>query len=180
MAMIYLLCTTVVFPYWDKLSEVSGKIEMQTKRLTNYRKILRGQDTVRAALEETQRQLSTAEKGLLANKSDSLASAEFQGLIKQLAMTQGLNLLRTEVLPVKPVSAEYARLSARLEFSGSIDRLVSLMASFDSGERILCVEEMRVSPTQMNNPKKKDVRVTMTVSALKNLAPSVVPAAGKS
>lgn len=179
-AMIYLLCTTVVFPYWDRLAEISQKIEVQTKRLTNYRKILRGQDNVRAALEETQRLLATAEKGLLANRSDSLASAEFQGLIKQLAMTQSLNLLRTEVLPVKPVSSEYARLSARLEFSGSIDRLVNLLTSFDSGERILFVEEMRVSPTQINNPKKKDVRVTMTVSALKNLAPSVAPVDRKS
>lgn len=179
-AMIYLLCITVVFPFWDRLAETSEKIEVQTKRLRNYRKILRGQDTVKAALEETQRQLATAEKGLLTNKSDSLASAEFQGLIKHLTMTQSLNLLRTEALPVKPVSPEYARLSARLEFSGSIDRLVNLLTSFDSGERILFVEEMRVSPTQINNPKKKDVRVTMTVSALKNLAPSVAPADSKS
>jgi Tfp pilus assembly protein PilO len=177
--MLYVLCTAVVFPYWDKLAETSGNIQMQTKRLTNYRKILRGQDTVRAALEETQRQLSTAEKGLLANRSDSLAAAEFQGLIKQMSIAQGLNLLRTEVLPAKPVSAEYAKLSARLEFSGPIDRLVNLLASFDSGERILCVEEMRISPTQISNPKKKDVRVTMTVSALKNAAPSVSPPAAK-
>ncbi len=179
-AVIYVLGTTLVFPYWDKLSETSENIEVQTKRLVNYRKILRGQDTVKAALEETQRQLSTTEKGLLANKSDSLAAAEFQGLIKQLSTAQSVNVLRTEVLPVKAVSPEYGKLSARLEFSGSIDRVVNLMASFDSGERILFVEEMRISPTQINNPKKKDVRVTMTICALKSLEPVVAPPSKKS
>lgn len=179
-AVIYVFFTTVVFPYWDKLSETSEKIEVQSKRLMNYRKILRGQDTVKTALEATQHQLATAEKGLLANKSDSLGAAEFQGLIKQLSVAQSLNMLRTEVLPAKAVSTHYGKLSARLEFSGSIDRLVNFLASFDSGERILFVEEMRISPTQINNPKKKDVRVTMTISALKSLEPSVKAPARKS
>jgi len=178
-AVLYLFCNSLIFPYWDKLSEAAGSIDIQTKRLLNYQKILLGQDTVKAALNEAQRQVSTAEKGLLTSKTDSLAAAEFQGLVKQLSSAQALNVVRTEALPVKPVSPEYGKVAVRMEVSGSISSLVDFLASLDAGERIICVEEMRISPTHINAPKKKDVRVTMTLSALKNLEPSLALPAKK-
>jgi hypothetical protein len=153
---------------------------MQTKRLANYRQILLGKDTVKAALSEAQLQVSGAENGLLNNSSDSLAAAEFQGLVKQLSIAQSLAILRTEALPVKPISGEYGKLSVRLEVSGPIDRFVGLMASFDATEKTMFVEDMRISPTHINVAKKKDLRATLTVSALKRLDRSVTPVVKKS
>lgn len=179
-AVFYFACTLLIFPYWDRLSESRERLDMQTKRLANYRKILLGKNTVKAALSEAERQVSDAEKGLLSNSSDSLAAAEFQGLVKQLSTAQSLTILRTEALPVKPISREYGKLSVRLEVSGPIDRFVGLMASFDASEKTMFVEDMRVSPTHINVPKKKDLRATLTVSALKRLDRSVTPAVKKS
>ena len=122
-AVIYFACTLMIFPYWDRLSESGERIDAQTKRIVELRKILLGKNTVKAALSEAQRQLSDAEKGLLGNSSDSLAAAEFQGLVKQFSSAQSLTILRTEALPVKAVSREYGKLSVRLEVSGPIDRL---------------------------------------------------------
>jgi len=176
----YFACTLLIFPYWDKLSESGDRVDMQTKRLANFRKILLGKDTVKAALNEAQRRVSEAEKGLLDNTSDSLAAAEFQGLVKQLSTAQALAILRTEALPVKLISGEYGKLSVRLEVAGPIDRFVGLMASFDAAGKTMFVEDMRVSPTHINVPKKKDLRATLTVSALKRLDRSVTPAGKKS
>src|SRR5688572_22089407 len=81
---VYVLCTMLVFPYWDKLAEASESIDPQTKRVLNYKRILLTQNTVKTALQEVRRQVSEAEKGFLVNKSDSLASAEFQGVLRQL------------------------------------------------------------------------------------------------
>ena len=179
-AVVYFACTLLIFPYWDKLSESRERIDSQAKRLVNYRKILLGKDTVKAALSEAERQLSDAEKGLLTNSSDSLAAAEFQGLVKQLSTAQSLAILRTEALPVKPISREYGKLSVRLEVSGPIDRFVALMASFDASEKTMFIEDMRVSPTHINAPKKKDLRATLTVSALKRLDRPITPVVKKS
>jgi len=179
-ALLYFACMLLFFPYWDRLSESGERIDTATKRLANYRKILLGKDTVKAAWNEAERQVSDAEKGLLSNHSDSLAAAEFQGLVKQLSTAQSLTILRTEALPVKPVSHEYGKLSVRLEVSGPIDRFVGLMASFDASEKTMFVEDMRISPTHINAPKKKDLRATLTVSALKWLARPVTPAVKKS
>lgn len=177
---LYLACTFLIFPLWNRLARSSEQIEILTKRLGNYRKILLGQNTVKAALGEAQRHLSEAEKRLLNNSSDSLAAAELQGLLKQLSNAQSLPILRTEALPVKAIGNEYGKLSVRLEVSGPIDRLVGLMASFDSGDKTIFLEDMRISPTHINVPKKKDVRATLTVSALKRLDRSVAPTAKKS
>ena len=174
-SVVYVVCTMLLFPYWDELAEASANVDAQTKRVLNYQKILLTQDTLRTALQEARKQLSEGEKGFLVNKSDSLASAEFQGLLRQLSGAQSLNVVRTEVLPVKPVNREYGKVAARLEVSGPLDRLVAFLASLSAGERILFVEEMRISPTSFNIPKKKDVRVTLTVSAMKFLEPVVAP-----
>jgi Tfp pilus assembly protein PilO len=172
---LYIFCTLLLFPYWDSLTEISGMIDTQAKRVVNYQKILLTQNSVRASLQDARKQVSDAEKGLLVNKSDTLASAEFQGVLRQLSAAQSLNVARTEVLPVKPMDQEYGKLAARLEVSGSLDRFVAFLASLNASERILFVEEMRISPTSFNIPKKKDVRATLTVCALKFLEPTVVP-----
>jgi hypothetical protein len=172
---VYVLCTFLLFPYWDHLTQATDNIDAQTKRVLNYKKILLTQNTVRAALQDARKQVTEAEKGFLVNKSDSLASAEFQGVLRQLSGAQSLNVVRTEVLPVKPVNREYGKLAARLEVSGPLDRFVAFLASLSVGERLLFIEEMRISPTSFNIPKKKDVRATLTVSAMKFLEPAVVP-----
>ena len=177
---LYLACTLVIFRVWDRLAQSSEQIEIQTKRLVNYRKILLGQNTVKAALGEAQRQVSEAEKRLLNNSSDSLAAAELQGLVKQLSNAQSLPILRTEALPVKAISKEYSKLSVRLEVSGPIDQLVGLMASLDASEKTMFLEDMRISPTHINVPKKKDVRATLTVSALKRQERPLAPLTKKS
>jgi len=179
-AVLYFACTLLIFPYWDSLSETTEEIELQTKRLTNYRKILLGKDTLEAAFSEVQQQVSDAEKRLLSSASDSLAAAELQGLVKQLAVGQSIPVLRNEALPVKPVSKEYGKLSVRLEVSGPIDRLVALMAGFDASEKTLFVEDARISPTHINAPKQKEVRATLTVSALKVLERPIAPQSKKS
>jgi Tfp pilus assembly protein PilO len=166
------LMWSVVLPFWDSMSQSGGSIDLQGKRLTNYRRILRGQTTVEAALDSAQKQMSTWEARLLVNKTDALAIAEIQGLVKDLVLSQKMTFRRSDLLPAKMVSNEYTKVSARIEIMGTIDQFVNLLLSFETGPRILFVEESRVSPVQVMNPRNKQVMVTLTVSGLKIVDPS--------
>ena len=177
-ALIYLLGQYYVFPSWDALKEASGRIDIQSKRVLNYRKILRGQETVKAVLDSARQQTSSIEAGLLTSRSDSLANAEIQGLIKELAGAQGLNLRRSDVLPVKRVSPEYGKVSTRVELMGSIDQLLNFLVNFQSAVKILFIEEMRISAVQIGNPKEKQIVATLLISALKFVEPAS-PASNK-
>jgi Tfp pilus assembly protein PilO len=169
----YLMMQHYILPYWDSLGTTSEKIEILSKRVTQYRRILKGQDSVKAALETVRRQASSMESGLLNSRADALANAEIQGLVKDLAVSKGMTFRRSDLLPVKPVSPEYSKVSTRVEVLGAINQLVDFLVSFESSQRILFVEEMRISPVQMGNPKNKQVLATLMVSGLKNTDKSV-------
>jgi Tfp pilus assembly protein PilO len=165
----FVLIQYLILPYWDSLGTASEGIEAQSKRVTQYRRILKGQASVKAALEAVHRETFQMENGLLKSRADGLATAEIQGLVKDLAVSKGMTFRRTDLLPVKPVSPEYTKVSTRIEVLGAINQLVELLVSFESSPKILFVEEMRVSPLRLGNTKDKQVLATLLVSGLKNI-----------
>ncbi|MSO23515.1 MAG: hypothetical protein EXQ58_09745, partial [Acidobacteria bacterium] len=78
----FYLADSYLLPYWDSLGQTSEKIQIDAKRVTSYRRLLHGQDSVKAALEAAKQQAVSIERGLLENESDALATAEMQGLVK--------------------------------------------------------------------------------------------------
>jgi Tfp pilus assembly protein PilO len=164
----YLVVQQYLLPYWEALGTVPEKIAIQSKRVTQYRRILKGQDSVKAALDMARRQASLMESGLLTSKADALANAEIQGVVKDLAVSKGMSFRRSDLLPVKAISPEYSKASTRIEVQGAINQLVDFLVSLEGDQRILFVEEMRISPVQMGNQKNKQVVATLMVSGLKN------------
>jgi Tfp pilus assembly protein PilO len=156
-----------VLPYWDSLAESSEKIEIQSKRVTSYRRVLGGKDSVKAALATAQKEHANIEESLLGSKTDALANAEIQGLVKELATSKGMSPRRSDVLSVKIVSPEYTKVSTRIEITGTIDQFVALLAAFETAAKILFVEELKINPVQVGNPKNKQIMATLMVSALK-------------
>jgi len=178
--LFFFLADAYLLPYWDSLGERAEKIEIDSKRVASYRRILHGQDSVKAASEAVKQQTASIENGLLENRSDALATAEMQGLVKELVLSKGLSLSRSDLQPVKSLSTDYSRVSTRVELAGSIDQFVSLLASIETGEKILSVDEVRLVPASPGNPKNKNVVISLVISALKLSEPGREAAAKRS
>ena len=178
--LFFFLADAYLLPYWDSLGERAEKIEIDSKRVASYRRILHGQDSVKAALEAVKQKTASIESGLLENRSDALATAEMQGLVKELVLSKGLTLTRSDLQPVKSLSTDYSRVSTRVELAGSIDQFVSLLASIETGEKILSVDEVRLVPASPGNPKNKNVVISLVISALKLSEPGREAAAKRS
>jgi len=178
--LFFFLADAYLLPYWDSLGERAEKIEIDSKRVASYRRILHGQDSVKAALEAVKQKTASIESGLLENRSDALATAEMQGLVKELVLSKGLTLARSDLQPVKSLSTDYSRVSTRVELAGSIDQFVSLLASIETGEKILSVDEVRLVPASPGNPKNKNVVISLVISALKLSEPGREAAAKRS
>ena len=133
----------------------------------NHRRVLGGQDTVKATLEESYKQVALMESGLLTSRTDALGGAEIQGLVKDMAVSKGMVFRRSDLLPVKNISPEYSKISTRIEVHGNIHQLVDFLVSLGSSPTILFVEEMRISPAQMGDLKNKQVVSTLLISGLK-------------
>jgi Tfp pilus assembly protein PilO len=178
-AVLFIGTKWLVFPFLDSVSDLPATVNSQTKRMVNYRRVLLGTDSVRAALEAAQKQTAVMESGLLSGRTSALANAELQGLVKEMALGKGLTLRRSDSAPSKAVSLEYEKVSIRVEFQGNIDQLVGLLAAMETSPRILFLEEIRVTPISYGNPKNKQVNSTLTISAIKYLDTGGVSAGPK-
>ena len=178
--LVYYMANSFLFPYLDSSSATTEKTEIYAKRVTSYRRLLRGQDSVKAAFEETLRQVASAEMGLLENNSDALANAELQGLIKEMVRAKGLNFRRSDLLPVKIVSPEYSKVSTHIEMTGNLDQVVALLTGLETAPQILFIEELRISPIELNNPRNKKVTASLMISGLKRAQPASTLPANKS
>jgi Tfp pilus assembly protein PilO len=168
---VFFLADSYLLPYWDTLGESREKIQVNARRVASYRRVLHGQDSVKAALEAVKQKTHSIEEGLLKSETDALATAEMQGIVKQMVLAKGLTLRRTDLQPVKSISSDYSRVSTRVELAGAADQLVSLLAAMETSENILAVEEIRVSPAESGGTKNKNLVVNLVVSALKRIEP---------
>jgi Tfp pilus assembly protein PilO len=169
---IFFLADSYLLPYWDSLGESREKIQVDARRVASYRRVLHGQDSVKAALEAVKQKTHSIEEGLLKSETDALATAEMQGIVKQMVLAKGLTLRRTDLQPVKIISSDYSRVSTRVELAGAADQLVSLLAAMETAENILAVEEIRITPAEAGGTKNKNLVINMVVSAIKRIEPA--------
>ncbi len=178
---LYLLLDLLLLPFWDSLAETRANAEFQARRVGNYRRMLQEQDRTRSELDRFRRRAQSLEQGLLESPGDALAGAEIQGLVRDVAAAQGLAIQNSALAPVKPLGSHYRKVSTRISLSGGIHQWADFVAAMGSGPRILFVEDLRISPVRVDDPRNKDVRVTLSVSALKRAEPEQAgkdPAAG--
>jgi Tfp pilus assembly protein PilO len=169
---VFFLADSYLLPYWDSLGDAREKIQVDARRVASYRRVLHGQDSVKAALEAVKQRTHSIEQGLLKSEPDALATAEMQGIVKQMVLAKGLTLRRTDLQPVKSISSDYSRVSTRVELAGAADQFVSLLAAMETAENILAVEEIRISPAQTGGTKDKNLVINLVVSALKRIGPA--------
>ena len=168
---LYLLLDLAVLPYWDSLGETRANAEFQARRVRNYRRMLQQQDRTRSELDQLRQRTESLEQGLLDSAGDALAGAEIQGLVKDIAAAHGLTIQNSNLEPVEKISSQYSKVSTRISLSGGIHQWVDFVAAMGSGPEILFVEDLRIAPVRANDPKNKDIRVTLSVSALKRAQP---------
>lgn len=168
---LYLLLDLLLLPFWDSLAETRANAEFQARRVRNYRRMLQQQDRTRSELDRFRRRARSLEQGLLDSPGDALAGAEIQGLVRDVAAAQGLAIQNSDLAPLEPLGPHYRKVSTRIRLSGGIHQWADFVAAMGSGPKILFVEDLRISPVRVDDPGNKDVRVTLTVSALKRAEP---------
>ena len=169
--LLYLPVDLVILPWWDSRSEEAEKTRIQEKRLVNYQRILKDNGAFEDEFPRIRQQVADLEKGLLDSDSNSLAGAEIQGLVRNMAIGIGLVVHSTDLLAEQKVNDQYTKISTRILLRGSIDHLVSFLVALETGQKLLFLEEVQIDPTHQNVPKEKKIRATLRLSGLKYSEP---------
>jgi len=160
---VFLLADFGVLPLYDAAQTSSAGIEKQELTLRRYQRWVAGAASQQAAQKAAQEKLSTAEAGLLASSSESMADAEWQRVVRELAQQQGLELTSSEVLRIEKLSPDYALVTGRVALAAHLYQLVGLLVALANSPKLLDATSLAVR-SLAGDPQER-LQIEMTVSA---------------
>jgi hypothetical protein len=161
---LFLVVQLGVLPLFDKMRGTPREVGEQELMLRRYQRLVAestSQGRIRAAAEA---RLKDLESGLLESASPSLANAEWQRLMRDLADQKGLELGSSEVLRVEGLSSDYAMVLGRVQLRCRLDQLVDLLVALATSPKLLRATALKVSALQ-GDPQKR-LQVELTIGAL--------------
>ena len=174
-AALFLIVQFGVFPLLDRSAEGEVVVPQKESALRRDQRLLAQAEGEQARIAVAQDRLKALEAGLLESPSPSLANAEWQRLVGQLADSKGIELGSSEFLRTQDLGSGYALVTGRVQFRCRLDQLVDFLVAVGSAPKLLAVTGMALSAVQGDPEKRLTVELTIG-AATRAVAPSAAPA----
>ncbi len=158
---LFLVVQLGVLPRLDEMRGTPREVGEEELMLRRQQRLVaesKSQGGIRAAAEA---RLKDVESGLLESASPSLANAEWQRLMRDLADQKGLELGSSEVLRVEGLSSDYAMVLGRVQLRCRLDQLVDLLVALATSPKLLGATALKVSALQGDPQKRLQVELTI-------------------
>jgi len=116
-----------------------------------------------AVLKQARAELATREAGLLKADTKEQAEAVLLEQVQDIAKANGIDARGNQGFREKLLGADYAEVSATVNFTCGIEQLVNLLASLADEPEILATEDLRMTG---GADKKKNVQVQLSVTGV--------------
>jgi hypothetical protein len=127
---LLLFFAITVAPVWSLNSEYQHRIDDLSARLKHAKAIARQDSELRQRYSDV-RQAQRSQGFILESRSEALAAAELQRIIKDIADTHETNLVSTQILPAA-TEDELTRVSLRAHLSGPFENIVKMVYDLES------------------------------------------------
>ncbi len=174
---LFLVLNFIVFPLLGRLTYDAGAVGQQEVTLRRYQRLLSDAELKKTQRAAAQDRLKGLEAGLLESPSTSLANAEWQHLVGELADSKGIELGSSEFLRVQNLSPEYSLLIGRVQFRCRLDQLVDFLVATATSPKLISVNRMTISGSQ-GDPQKR-LNVQLMVGAAVRAVRAVKRASGE-
>ena len=169
---LFLVLNFIAFPLLGRLTYDADAMGQQEVTLRRYQRLLSDAELKKTQLVAAQDRLRGLEAGLLESPSTSLANAEWQHLVGELADSNGIELGSSEFVRVQNLSPEYSLLIGRVQFRCRLDQLVDFLVATATSPKLISVNRMTVSGSQGDPQKRLNVQLMVgaavrTVRAVK-------------
>jgi hypothetical protein len=162
-ATLFIVLNYGAFPLLESLDTGAEVIRQKEVELRRDQRLLAETELEKTHLTAARERLKGLEAGLLESSSPSLANAEWQRLVGQLADSKGIEVGSREVLRVQELGAGYSLVTGRVQFHCRLDQLVDFLAALAVFPRLLSVTDIDVVSPQ-GDPKQKLI-VQLTIGA---------------
>ena len=160
------LVLTLVLLFGDRLipsrQEGANDIDYKKKLLVKYRETLDQEESYKARIEQYRQRLKQDEALFLSGDNPSIAAAELQKVLSDIAARNGVEISRKDIQPEQKIQNNVIKVSVRIETNCLPDQLVKFIAAVEDYERFLTLDELNITGFRMQ--KKYEIRPILKVS----------------
>ena len=160
-AALYILLNFGVFPLLDHLGTSPEVVQQKQVELRRDKRLLAEAQLEKTHLTAAADRLKGVEAGLLESSSPSLANAEWQRLVGQLADSKGIQLGSSEFLRIQELGAGYSLVTGRVQLRCRLDQLVDFLVALASSPKLLSVTRLTVLSPQGDPQGRLPVQLTI-------------------
>ncbi len=181
---VYFFFTEIGFPLYDRLAAAADSALEKEDQLRRYRRAVVRRADYGQLLEEARRRMDEGEGRLIRGDNPSLASAELQVIVEQVAETTGVELGQRNMSPARQKDEFFVEITMAISFECTPGQLVAFLSELRASEKLVAVRSLEVSPLHVvdgvsdGGELMKDVGVNLTVGAVLASAPSAPSAEG--
>jgi hypothetical protein len=162
---LFLLLNFGALPLFEQLGAGTQSVQQKEVELRRDRRLLAEEGIEKTSLATSREHLKALEAGLLEGSTPSLANAEWQRLVGQLAESKGIELGSSELLRTQELGRGYALVTGRVQFRCRLDQLVDLMVAMTGFPKLLSVTGLSVVASQGDPQGRLIVRMTIGAAA---------------
>ena len=141
---------------------ISREVENKRQLLMRQRELLSREETYKTRIEQYRQRMKADYARLLPGENSSIASAELQKVLKDMADQNGVEIVRRDILAEEKLPDNLIKVKVRIETQCVPEQLVQFLSSVESYEKLLNVDELVI--TSFKIAKRWDIRPSITVS----------------
>jgi type II secretory pathway component PulM len=144
--------------------DLEANLELKKKLLLKYRETVIDEELYKNRLEQYRQRLRQDQTRLLPGDSSSIAAAELQKVLTDLASQNGVEILRKDIQQEKKLQDNLVKISVKIETNCVLEQLVQFLAAVENYEKFLTVDELAI--TGYRAQRKYEIRPSILVSGL--------------
>jgi Type II secretion system (T2SS), protein M subtype b len=160
---LFLVFQFIVFPLLDSFPQTSGGVASKELTLRRYQRLVRESAVEQARLNATRERLKTLESSLVESPSASLANAEWQRSVRELADSQGVELGSSEFLRTEDLGGGYSLVEGRVTLRCRLEQWVAFMVALADSSKLMAVRAVKLRTLQGDPQNRLNVELTIGV-----------------
>ena len=148
--------------FMPSVDDLAGKVEAKKRLLLKQRETVAREDFYRARLEKYQQRLKQDNLRLLPGDNPSIAAAELQKLLKDIADQNGVEILRKDIQREQKLQDNIVKVPVRVETNCGPDQLVQFLVAVQNYEKSLTVDELLINSFRIQ--RRTEIRPSITVA----------------
>jgi type II secretory pathway component PulM len=162
-SVLALLTVLVVLPQARRWLDREEQIAMRGEQLARLEALIAREETVRQRLVDLQQARASAGRLLLAGETAAVAGSSLQLLLNRYAAESRVVLDRVDAVRASGDETGITEVPARVTVRGDIYGLVDLLFYLQHGEKLLVLDDLRVSETRGGRGEENLLTVSMSL-----------------